>query len=68
MIHSTVGEHLGGFYFLKVSNTKKKKKINTTTLEKEMVTHCSILAWDIPWTEESGGLQSMGSKKRSDTT
>ena len=30
-------------------------------LEKEMTTHSSILAWEIPWTEESGGLQSMGS-------
>ena len=29
-------------------------------LEKEMTTHSSILAWKIPWTEESGGLQSMG--------
>ena len=29
-------------------------------LEKEMVTHCSIFAWRIPWTEEPGGLQSMG--------
>ena len=29
-------------------------------LEKEMTTHSSILAWEIPWTEESGGLQSMG--------
>ena len=29
-------------------------------LEKEMVTHSSILAWRIPWTEESGGPQSMG--------
>ena len=28
-------------------------------LEKEMVTHSSILAWEISWTEESGGLQSM---------
>ena len=27
-------------------------------LEKEMATHCSILAWEIPWTEETGGLQS----------
>jgi len=31
-------------------------------LEKEMATHSSILAWRIPWTEEPGGLQSMGSK------
>ena len=29
-------------------------------LEKGMVTHSSILAWRIPWTEEPGGLQSMG--------
>ena len=28
-------------------------------LEKEIVTHSSILAWEIPWTEEPGGLQSM---------
>jgi len=32
-------------------------------LEKEMATHSSILAWRIPWTEEPGGLQSMGSKR-----
>ena len=30
-------------------------------LEKEMATHSRILAWKIPWTEEPGGLQSMGS-------
>ena len=29
-------------------------------LEKEMATHSSILVWRIPWTEEPGGLQSMG--------
>ena len=29
-------------------------------LEKGMATHCSVLAWRIPWTEEPGGLQSMG--------
>ena len=32
-------------------------------LEKEMATHCSILAWRIPRTEEPGGLQSMGSQR-----
>ena len=32
-------------------------------LEKKMATHSSILAWEIPWTEEPGGLQSMGSQK-----
>ena len=36
-------------------------------LEKEMATHSSILAWEIPWTEEPGGLQSIGHKE-SDTT
>ena len=33
-------------------------------LEKEMATHSSILAWRIPWTEEPGGLQSMGSQSQ----
>ena len=32
-------------------------------LEKEMATHSSILAWEIPWREEPGGLQSTESKK-----
>ena len=32
-------------------------------LEKDMATHSSILAWRIPWTEEPGGLQSMGSQR-----
>ena len=31
-------------------------------LEKEMATHWSILTWEIPWTEEPGRLQSMGSQ------
>ena len=31
------------------------------SLEKEMTTHSSIFAWEIPWIEEPGGLQSMGS-------
>ena len=32
-------------------------------LEKEMTTHSGVLAWEIPWTKEPGGLQSMGSQK-----
>ena len=32
-------------------------------LEKEMATHSSILAWEIQWTEEPGGLQSKGSQE-----
>ena len=37
-------------------------------LEKEMVTHSSILAWEISQTEEHGGLQSMGTTNESDMT
>ena len=40
---------------------------NGVSLEKEMATHSSILAWEIPWTEEPGGLQSNGLQE-SDTT
>ena len=36
-------------------------------LEKEMATHSSILAWEIPWIKKPGGLQSMRSQE-SDTT
>ena len=32
-------------------------------LEKDMATHSSILAWEIPWTEEPGGLQLIGSQR-----
>ena len=32
-------------------------------LEKEMANHSSVLAWKIPWTEEPGGLQSMGPQR-----
>ena len=49
-----------------------RKELDTTelkiqNLEKEMATRSSILAWEIPWTEKPGGLQSRGSQK-SDTT
>ena len=33
------------------------------SLEKEIAMHSIILAWEIPWTEEPGGLQSMGSQR-----
>ena len=45
------------------------KELDTTerlhfhALEKEMATHSSVLAWKIPWTEEPGGLPSMGSHR-----
>ena len=34
-------------------------------LEEEVATHSSILAWKIPWTEQPGGLRSMGSQRMS---
>ena len=37
-------------------------------LEKGMATHSSIIAWRIPWTEESGGLQSLGSQSQTRLT
>ena len=37
------------------------------TLEKEISTHSHILAWEIPWTEEPEGLQSMGSQESGTT-
>ena len=37
--------------------------IREDPLEKGMATHSSILAWEIPWTEEPGGLQSTGSQR-----
>ena len=36
--------------------------ISITTLEKEMAIHSSVLAWRVPWTEDPGRLQSMGSQ------
>ena len=33
------------------------------TLDEGMATHSNLLAWEIPWTEEPGGLQSMGSQR-----
>ena len=41
----------------------KETRVWSPSLEKEMATHSSILAWETPWTEETGRLQSMGSLK-----
>ena len=46
-----------------VQETQVQSLDGEDPLEKEMATHSSTLAWDIPWTEEPGGLQSMGSQK-----
>ena len=46
---------------------KQEKRVQSLgqedPLEKEMTTHSSILAWEIPWTEKPGGLQFMGSQE-----
>ena len=41
----------------------RAKSMDANAMEKEMATHSSILAWEILWTEEPGGLQSMGSQR-----
>ena len=46
-----------------VWETKVQSLGQEDPLEQEMATHSSILAWRIPWTEESGGLQSMGPQR-----
>ena len=43
-----------------MQGTQARSLSQKDPLEKEMATHSSILAWKIPWTEEPGGLQSMG--------
>ena len=61
--------------FLMVQNVKSLPAMQETwvqflgwkdPLEKEIATHSSILAWRIPWTEEPGGLQSMGLQRIGD--
>ena len=46
---------------LEMQDTQVRSLSQEDPLEEEMATHSSILAWGIPWTEEPGGLQSMGS-------
>ena len=50
-----------------MQETKVRSLAWEDPLKKEMATHSIILAWEIPWTEEPGGLQSMGWQE-SDTT
>ena len=50
-----------------MQETRVRSLVGEDPLEKEMATHSSILAWEIPWTEEPGGLQSVESQE-SDTT
>ena len=62
----------GGYIFLRAQSVKKLPAMQETgvrflgwedSLEKEMTTHSSILAWRIPWTEKPSRLQSMGSQR-----
>ena len=46
-----------------VQDTLVRSLSRVDPLEKRMATHSSILAWRIPWIEEPGGLQSMGSQR-----
>ena len=46
-----------------VQETQVQSLGQESPLEKGMATHSSILAWRLPWTEEPGGLQSMGSQR-----
>ena len=46
-----------------IQETQARSVGQEDPLEKEMATHSSILAWRITWTEETGGLQSMGSQE-----
>ena len=48
---------------LAMQETQVQSPRQEDPLEKDMATHSSILAWRIPWTEEPGSLQSMGSQR-----
>ena len=53
----------GGFFASSVPGKPSNSAVLRILLEKAMVPHSSSLAWRIPWTEEPGGLQSMGSQR-----
>ena len=46
-----------------IQGTQVRSQGQEDSLEKTMATHTSIFAWRIPWSEEHGGLQSMGSQR-----
>ena len=48
---------------LPMQETRIQSPGQEDVLEKEMATHSSILAWRIPWTEERGGLEPVGSQR-----
>ena len=46
-----------------MQETRVRSLVQKDTLEKEIATHSSTLAWEILWTDEPGGLQTMGSQR-----
>ena len=46
-----------------IQETRVRSPSQEDPLEKGMATHSSVVAWSIPWTEETGGLQSMRSQR-----
>ena len=62
--YSCLGNSMdGGAWWATVHIESDMTQQLNCTLEKEMVTHSSVLAWKIPWTDEPGRLQSMGSQR-----
>ena len=59
LTHPRVGLNLALIFWEVLS---RKSVFVYLGVEGEMATHSSILVWEIPWTEEPGGLQSMGSQ------
>ena len=68
LVYQTTGNFLLDFHFhehcLDICNSLLPQFCLSVSLEKEMATHSSIAAWEIPWTEEPGRLQSVGSQSR----
>ena len=65
--HTGAGAHLHEEHLIQYKSYTKNNGLVGLSTEKAMAPHSSTLAWKIPWTEEPGGLQPMGSEE-SDTT
>ena len=67
LVYQTTGNFLLDFHFhehcMDICNSLLPQFCLSVSLEKETATHSSIAAWEIPWTEEPGRLQSMGSQR-----
>ena len=63
--YATLGEFRASLVVQMVKNLPALQEIwvQEDPLKKRTATHSSVLAWRIPWTEEPGGLQSMGSQR-----